>query len=55
MRMAQYGTLVVIFHAIAHGLHGLAHIQIPVPLSWIQSVFIGGVIFLIPILAAILL
>jgi hypothetical protein len=55
MKVAQYGTTIVILHAIAHGLHGLAHVEIPVPLSLLQSVFIGAVILLLPILAAVLL
>lgn len=55
MKVAQYGITIVILHAIAHGLHGLAHTQIPVPLSLLQSAFIVAVIFLAPILAATLL
>lgn len=55
MKTAQYGTTIVVIHAIAHTLHGLAHARIPVPLSLLQSVFIGAVIFLAPILAAVLL
>ena len=52
MKIAQSGTAIVVLHAIAHGLHGLAHTEIPVPLSLPQSLFVGGVIFLIPIIAA---
>lgn len=55
MKAAQYGTTIVVLHAIAHGLHGLAHVNIPVPLSSLQSLFIVTVIFLIPIIAAVLL
>ena len=55
MKIAQYGTAIVILHAIAHGLHGLAHLEIPVALSSSQSVFIGVVILLTPIIAAVLL
>lgn len=55
MKVAQSGTAIVVLHAIAHGLHGLAHVEIPVPLSLLQSVFIGVVILLAPILAAVLL
>jgi hypothetical protein len=55
MKIAQYGTMVVIMHAIANGLHGLAHIEIPVPLSLLQSLFVGIAIFLTPIVAAALL
>jgi hypothetical protein len=55
MKIAQYGTAIVVLHAIANGLHGLAHVEIPVALSLLQSLFIGIVIFLIPIIAAVLL
>lgn len=55
MKVAQYGTAIVVLHAIAHGLHGLAHVKIPVPLSSLQSLFIVAVIFLAPIIAAVLL
>ena len=55
MKIAQYGTAIVVIHAIANGLHGLAHVEIPVPLSLVQSSFVGTVIFLIPIIAAVLL
>lgn len=55
MKTAQYGTVIVVLHAIVHGLHGLAHMKIPVPLSSLQSVFIVAVIFLTPIIAATLL
>ena len=55
MKVAQYGTAIVIVHAIAHTLHGLAHAKIPISLSLSQSLFIGIVIILIPIIAAALL
>ena len=55
MKIAQYGTTLVIIHTIANGLHGLAHRSIPIPLSLFQSLFVGIVIFLIPIVAAVLL
>ncbi|HEY9624644.1 MAG TPA: hypothetical protein V6C78_30090 [Crinalium sp.] len=55
MKTAQSGTAIVVLHAIAHALHGLAHVKIPVPLSSLQSVFIVAVIFLAPVIAAILL
>jgi hypothetical protein len=55
MKIANYGTTIVIIHAIAHGLHGLAHQKIPIPLSLFQSLFIGIVILLAPIIAAVLL
>ena len=55
MKVAQYGTTIVVIHAIAHTLHGLAHAKIPVPLSLLQSWFIGIVIVLAPLVAATLL
>lgn len=55
MKIAQYGTMVVVIHAIANGLHGLAHVEVPVSLSLLQSWFVGIVIFLTPIIAAVLL
>lgn len=55
MKIAQYGTMIVVLHAIVNGLHGLAHIEIPVALSLLQSLFVGIVIFSTPIIAAILL
>ena len=55
MNVARSGTTLVVIHAFLHGLHGLAHANIPVPLSLSQGIFIGVVILLAPILAAILL
>ncbi|MFN6488185.1 MULTISPECIES: hypothetical protein [unclassified Nostoc] len=55
MKIAQYGTAIVVIHAIVHGLHGLAHVEIPVPLSILQSLFVGIVIYAIPIIAVVLL
>lgn len=55
MKIAQYGTAIAVIHAIANGLHGLAHIKIPVALSLVQSLFVGVVIFLIPLVAVVLL
>jgi hypothetical protein len=55
MRVAQYGTIVVVIHAIVGILHGLAHLNLPVPLSLFQILFVGAVIMLAPIVAASLL
>ncbi len=55
MKIAQSGTAIVMLHAIAHGLHGLAHGKIPISLSSLQSLFIVTVVFLAPIIAAVLL
>lgn len=54
MLLARYGTVVVVIHAIVVALHGLAHQKIPVPISLAQSLFVGIVIVLAPIAAAIL-
>jgi hypothetical protein len=55
MKVAQYGTTIVVIHAIVNGLHGLAHQKIPIPLSLFQGLFVGIVIFPTPIIAAVLL
>ncbi|MFN6486994.1 MULTISPECIES: hypothetical protein [unclassified Nostoc] len=55
MKIAQYGTAIAVLHAIANGMHGLAHVEIPVGLSLLQSSFVVIVIFLTPIIAAFLL
>ena len=52
MKIAQYGTAIVVMHALLHGLHGLAHNEIPVPLSLLQGLFVGVVVILAPIIAA---
>lgn len=55
MKFVQYGTTIVVIHAIAHGMHGLAHEKIPVSLSVLQSLFVGAVVVLVPIISAFLL
>jgi hypothetical protein len=52
MKIAHYGTAIVVMHALLHGLHGLAHNEIPVPLSLLQGLFVGVVVILAPIIAA---
>ncbi|HEY9622517.1 MAG TPA: hypothetical protein V6C78_19315 [Crinalium sp.] len=52
MKIAQYGTAIVVMHVLLHGLHGLAHNEIPIPLSLLQGLFVGGVVILAPIIAA---
>jgi hypothetical protein len=51
----SYGTTIVVMHTIVHGLYGFAHKEIPVPLSLLQSLFVGVVVTLAPIIAAVLL
>lgn len=55
MKITRYGTVIVLVHEVINGLHGLAHIKIPVPLSPIQGSCVLAVIFLAPIIAVILL
>jgi hypothetical protein len=52
MKIAQYGTAIVVMHVLLHVLHGLAHNEIPVPLSRFQGLFVGVVVILAPIIAA---
>ena len=52
MKIAHYGTVIVAMHVLLHGLHGLAHNEIPIPLSLLQGLFVGGVVILAPIIAA---
>ncbi|MBD2247848.1 hypothetical protein [Nostoc sp. FACHB-888] len=52
MKIAQYGTAIVVMHVIVHGLHGFAHNEIPVSLSLLQGLFVGVVVILAPIIAA---
>ncbi|MBD2536414.1 hypothetical protein H6G97_46900 [Nostoc flagelliforme FACHB-838] len=52
MKIAQYGTGIVVMHVIVHGLHGFAHNEIPASLSLLQGSFVGVVVILAPIIAA---
>ncbi|MBE7382628.1 MAG: hypothetical protein F6J95_014595 [Leptolyngbya sp. SIO1E4] len=54
-KFAQYGASVVIIHASMVALHGLSHGVLPVSLSLFQGLFVGIVIVLAPLFAAILL
>lgn len=47
--------IAVVIHAVISALHGLAHFLIPVPISVPQAIFIGGVITVLPIIAALLI
>ncbi len=55
MKVAPVGTVIVVMHEIAHALHGLAHTEIPIPLSLLQSWFVGVVILVAPVIANALL
>ena len=53
MKIAQSGTMIVVMHAIVHGLQRA--IKKSQFLSLLQSLFVGVVVTLAPIIAAILL
>jgi hypothetical protein len=55
MQLTYIVTTVVVIHTIVVILHGLAHQTIPVPLSLLQSLFVGAVIVLAPMGAVSLL
>jgi predicted neutral ceramidase superfamily lipid hydrolase len=55
MSLKYYSIILTVIHAIVVVLHGLAHANIPVPLSLVQSLFVDVVIVLAPIVAAVLL
>jgi len=40
MKIAHYGTTIVVMHAIVHGLHGFAHKETLVSLSLLQSLLV---------------
>ncbi len=50
-----FGTLVVVAHLLVNAAHGLAHNKMEIGLSDAQALFVGLVILVAPILAAILL
>ena len=54
-RFARYGTIVVLVHGVTLGLHTAAHVQLEIFLSLIANLFIGVVIFIAPVAAAVLL
>jgi hypothetical protein len=46
-KIAQYGPTIVVMHVLVHGLHGLAHKELPrFPL--LQALFVGVVVILAP-------
>lgn len=53
MQLTYSVTTLVVIHAIIVLLHGLAHQNIPVPLSFVQSLFVTVVIVLAPIAATV--
>lgn len=51
----RYASFVVVIHLLVVILHGLAHAQIPVPLSSFHQLFVVSMIVFAPIVAMILL
>jgi hypothetical protein len=54
-KVAVYGTLAVVLATFAHVLHGISHVEHQVPLTAWQWAYVIFVIFLAPVLAAVLL
>lgn len=54
-KIKLYSVSAVILHAVVSGLHGLAHLAIPVPLSWFGYIYVGIVISLAPLVALLLI
>ncbi len=54
-KVALYGTLAVVVATLAHVLHGISHVEHQVPLAAWQWAYVIFVIFLAPVVAAVLL
>ena len=54
-KVALYGTLAAVLATLAHVLHGISHVEHPVSLAMWQWVYVIFVIFLVPVVAAVLL
>ena len=54
-KVALYGTLAAVLATLAHVLHGISHAEHQVPLAAWQWVYVMVVVFLAPVVAAILL
>jgi hypothetical protein len=54
-KLALYGTLAAVLATIAHVLHGLSHVKYQVPLAAWQRAYVIFVVFLAPVVAAMLL
>ncbi len=46
---------IVVVHLLVASWHGAAHLQVPVPLTELQKIFVGGVITVMPLVGAALL
>ena len=54
-KVALYGTLAAVLGTIAHVLHGISHVEHQVPLAAWQWAYVIFVVFLAPVVAAVLL
>lgn len=54
-KVALYGTLAAVLATIAHILHGISHVEHQVPLAAWQWAYVIFVVFLTPVVAAMLL
>ena len=54
-KVALYGTLAAVLATIAHVLHGISHVEHQVPLAAWQWAYVIFVVFLTPVVAAMLL
>jgi uncharacterized membrane protein len=54
-RLALYGTLAAVLATLAHVLHGISHVEHQVPLEAWQWAYVIFLVFLAPVLAAVLL
>ena len=54
-RVAFYGTVFVLIHLVVNLLHGRAHTELQIGLSSFQTLFVVGVIMIVPGLAVVLL
>jgi hypothetical protein len=55
MPIVRYAILIVLAHTIINWLHGIAHQQVGVGISDLQSVYVFSVTLVMPIVAAIML
>jgi len=54
-KVALYGTLVAVCATLAHVLHGMSHVEHRVSLAAWQWAYVMVVVFLAPVVAAVLL
>ena len=55
VKAARYAIQVIVVHALVSALHGAAHAQLDVPLSFAQNLFVVVVIMIAPLVAGLLL